>query len=66
MTDWDHETDLLVLGSGAGGLGAAVVGACEGLSVLVLEKTEWLGGTTAYSAGDVLDPWPSLPFRRLR
>jgi uncharacterized protein YciI len=28
-----------------------VVGAQEGLSVLVLEKTEWLGGTTAYSAG---------------
>ncbi|PXY36623.1 FAD-binding protein [Prauserella flavalba] len=51
MTGWDHETDLLVLGSGAGGLGAAVVGAHEGLSVLVLEKTEWVGGTTAYSAG---------------
>lgn len=48
---WDHEIDLLVLGTGAAGLGAAVVGADEGLSVLVLEKTEWLGGTTAYSAG---------------
>ncbi|WP_326834953.1 FAD-binding protein [Amycolatopsis rhabdoformis] len=48
---WDREVDLLVLGSGAGGLGAAVVGAEEGLSVLVLEKTEWLGGTTARSAG---------------
>lgn len=52
MTDvWNHEVDLLVLGTGAGGMGAAVVGAEEGLSVLVLEKTEWLGGTTAYSAG---------------
>jgi succinate dehydrogenase/fumarate reductase flavoprotein subunit len=49
--NWHHEVDLLVLGSGAGGMGAAVVGAHEGLSVLVLEKTEWLGGTTAYSAG---------------
>lgn len=48
---WDHDVDLLVLGSGAGGLGAAVVGAGEGLRTLVLEKTEWLGGTTAYSAG---------------
>lgn len=45
------ETDLLVLGSGAAGLAAAVVAAAEGLSVLVLEKTEWLGGTSAYSAG---------------
>src|SRR5699024_9533337 len=48
---WDHEVDLLVLGSGAAGLGAAVVGAAAGMSTLVLEKTEWIGGTTAYSAG---------------
>ncbi|MEU8792679.1 FAD-dependent oxidoreductase [Streptomyces sp. NPDC048643] len=57
MTDsWDHQVDLLVLGSGAGGLGAALVGATEGLDVLVLEKSEWLGGTTAYSAGTVWVP----------
>src|SRR6478752_5526710 len=49
--DWDEQVDLLVLGTGAGGLSAAVTGANEGLSVLVLEKTEFLGGTTAYSAG---------------
>ena len=48
---WDHEVDLLVLGSGAGGLSAALTGAAEGLRTLVLEKTEFLGGTTAYSAG---------------
>ena len=48
---WDDEVDLLVLGTGAGGLAAAVTGADEGLSTLVLEKTEFLGGTTAYSAG---------------
>ena len=48
---WDEQVDLLVLGTGAGGLSAAVTGAHEGLSVLVLEKTEFLGGTTAYSAG---------------
>ncbi|MFD4692010.1 FAD-dependent oxidoreductase [Streptomyces sp. NPDC058463] len=57
MTDqWDHHVDLLVVGSGAGGLGAAVVGAEEGLDTLVLEKSEWLGGTTAYSAGTVWIP----------
>ena len=50
-TDWDEEVDLLVLGTGAAGLGAAVTAANEGLQTLVLEKTEYLGGTTAYSAG---------------
>ena len=48
---WDRQVDLLVLGTGAGGLSAAVTAADSGLSVLVLEKTEFLGGTTAYSAG---------------
>ncbi len=51
LDDWDEQVDLLILGTGAGGLSAAVTGANEGLSVLVLEKTEFLGGTTAYSAG---------------
>src|SRR3954451_24678715 len=40
---WDEEIDLLVLGTGAGGLAAAVTGADAGLSTLVLEKTEFLG-----------------------
>ncbi|MEQ3553325.1 FAD-dependent oxidoreductase [Pseudonocardia nematodicida] len=57
MTEtWDHEADLVVVGTGAAGLGAAVVAAAEGLSVLVLEKTGWLGGTTAYSAGTCWAP----------
>ena len=34
---WDHETDLLVVGTGAAGLTAAVVGANEGLKVLVVD-----------------------------
>lgn len=50
-SDGDEQVDLLVLGSGVGGLAAAVTAANEGLSVLVLEKTEFVGGTTAYSAG---------------
>lgn len=48
---WDKEFDLLVIGSGAAGLTAAIVGATEGLEVLVLEKTEFFGGTSALSGG---------------
>lgn len=48
---WDYETDLLVIGSGAAGLTTAVVGASEGLETLVLEKTEFYGGTSALSGG---------------
>lgn len=48
---WHESIDLLVLGTGAAGLSAAVTGAANGLRTLVLEKTEYLGGTTAYSAG---------------
>ena len=46
--------DLIVIGSGAGGLTAAIVAAKAGLKVLVVEKTRWFGGTTAYSGGA---PW---------
>jgi len=51
QAQWDQEVDLLVLGTGAGGLAAAATASAEGLETLVLEKTEYLGGTTAYSAG---------------
>ncbi|MBB3178655.1 FAD-dependent oxidoreductase [Variovorax sp. Sphag1AA] len=43
--------DLLVVGSGAGGLAAAVTAAHLGLSVIVVEKESRLGGTTAWSGG---------------
>lgn len=43
--------DVLVVGSGAGGLAAAVVAAHQGLSVLLAEKAAVLGGTTAVSGG---------------
>jgi hypothetical protein len=37
--------DLLVAGGGSGGIGAALAGARLGLSVLVVEQTDTLGGT---------------------
>ena len=43
--------DLLVIGSGAGGLSAAVTAAHLGLKVLVMEKDPRYGGTTAWSGG---------------
>ena len=35
---WDREVDFLVVGSGAGGLTAAITAAASGLSTLVIEK----------------------------
>lgn len=43
--------DLLVIGSGAGGLSAAVTAAKLGLSVCIIEKESVFGGTTAWSGG---------------
>ena len=43
--------DLLVIGSGAGGLSAAVTAAHLGLKVIVAEKDPHYGGTTAWSGG---------------
>jgi succinate dehydrogenase/fumarate reductase flavoprotein subunit len=45
------DCDLLVIGSGAGGLSAAVTAAHRGLRVIVAEKEPHFGGTTAWSGG---------------
>src|SRR5881296_1663880 len=43
--------DLLVVGSGASGLAAAVTAAYHGLKVVVVEKENVFGGATAWSGG---------------
>lgn len=50
MTDWDHSTDFLVVGSGAGVTGAIRARAL-GKDVLVVEKTDRFGGSTCMSGG---------------
>ena len=43
--------DVLVIGSGAGGLSTAVTARAQGLDVVVVEKEPHFGGTTAFSGG---------------
>jgi FAD binding domain len=50
------EFDWVVIGAGGAGLSAAVFAAMEGAKVLVVERTEWVGGTTAWSAGTTWVP----------
>jgi 3-oxosteroid 1-dehydrogenase len=56
MADGGPEFDLVIVGSGAAGLTAALTAALRGLSVVVLEKTEYFGGSTARSGGGVWIP----------
>jgi succinate dehydrogenase/fumarate reductase flavoprotein subunit len=56
---WQSETDLLVIGAGAGGMTAALVGKLEGLQIILCEKSDMVGGTTATSAGSVWIPGSS-------
>lgn len=51
-----EETDVVVLGAGAGGMAAACVASVQGLETLLLEKTRYVGGTTAISGGMVWAP----------
>src|SRR5258706_12998331 len=50
------ECDVLVVGSGAGGLSAAVTAAFRGLKVIGAEKEPVFGGTTAWSGGWMWGP----------
>lgn len=43
--------DLVVVGSGAGGLSTAITARKHGLDVVVIEKAPVFGGTTAFSGG---------------
>ena len=53
---WDEEYDVVVVGSGAGGMMSALAARDAGLSAVVLEKASKFGGTTALSGGAIWVP----------
>ncbi|MBB2941355.1 3-oxosteroid 1-dehydrogenase [Actinoplanes lutulentus] len=53
---FDREVDVLVVGTGAAGLTAAIAAADAGAKVLVVESTGKWGGTTALSGGGLWMP----------
>ncbi|MFC7886268.1 FAD-dependent oxidoreductase [Streptomyces sp. NPDC057376] len=53
---WDHTYDVVVAGSGAAGMAAAITARLRGLTVLVVEKNDVYGGTTALSGGAIWVP----------
>lgn len=54
--NFDQEFDVIVVGSGAGGMTAALCAAGKGMSSVVLEKSELYGGTSAVSGGGIWIP----------
>jgi 3-oxosteroid 1-dehydrogenase len=53
---WDEEYDFVVVGSGGGGMTAALAAADAGMSVLIVEKGKKFGGSTAISGGGIWIP----------
>jgi 3-oxosteroid 1-dehydrogenase len=60
MTGEEPVFDFVVAGSGAAGMTAALTAKINGLSAVVIEKTEYFGGSTARSGGGVWVPRNSV------
>src|SRR5262245_10776239 len=52
----DAAYDVIVVGAGGAGMAAALVAAIDGAKVLVVERTQYAGGTTALSGGTTWVP----------
>ena len=55
-THFDTTVDVVVVGSGAGGMTAALTARHQGLDTLIVEKAPVFGGTTALSGGGIWAP----------
>jgi succinate dehydrogenase/fumarate reductase flavoprotein subunit len=61
-SQYDHTVDVLVIGSGGGGMTAALKAKATGLDTLIVEKADKFGGSTALSGGGI---WvPGAPSQR--
>jgi 3-oxosteroid 1-dehydrogenase len=56
LSKWDLTVDVVSVGSGLGGLSAAILAHDGGKKAVVLEKAPKLGGICAYSGGEVFVP----------
>ena len=55
-SDFDEDVDILIVGAGSGGVTAALTAHAEGLRVLVVEKSPWVGGSSSLSGGGIWVP----------
>ncbi len=60
MITWDEQTDVLIVGSGAAGLSAAIEARQAAADVIVLEKMKVTGGNTRISDGGLAAPGNSI------
>lgn len=53
---WDEETDIIVVGTGVAGYGAAIEAKDAGADVMMIEKENWYGGNSLLSGGNMQFP----------
>jgi succinate dehydrogenase/fumarate reductase flavoprotein subunit len=56
LSDVSSSYDIIVVGAGAAGMSAALFATIRGARTLLVEKTAFVGGTSAFSAGSVWIP----------
>lgn len=56
MKKWDVEADVVVVGSGGAAFAAAILAHDKGAKVVMLERSDKVGGTTAISGGAIWIP----------